>query len=69
MTQKVHAHGKTVEFEVRNPQEHIQKNWMVGNFYETQRNGLLNHIANNEDHGGKYFDIGASIGNHSVFLE
>ena len=53
---------------VKNENEHIQKHWIKGQFYETQRNGMLNYIYQNEPKGGKYIDIGASIGNHSVFF-
>jgi len=68
MIKTLSALGKDVQVEVRNENEHIQKYWMNGNFYETQRNGLLNHIGANEKKRGKFFDIGASIGNHSCYF-
>jgi len=53
---------------IKDEAEHIQKHWIGGRFYETQRNGLLNHIYQTELKGGKYIDIGASVGNHSLFF-
>ena len=58
----------TATVEIRNADEHIQKHWVLGQFYETQRNGMLNYIYANEPKGGKFIDIGASIGNHSIFF-
>lgn len=56
-----------VKVNITNENDHIQKKWMLGNFYEVQRNGMLNHIYHNQK-PGKWFDIGASIGNHSLFF-
>lgn len=58
---------KSVNVVITNPSDHIQKCWVSGRFYETQRNGLLNHIFLNQK-PGKWFDIGASIGNHTLFF-
>jgi len=52
---------------IKDPNEHIQKHWMLGNFYEASRNGVLNHIFLNQK-VGKWIDIGASIGNHTLFF-
>lgn len=60
--------GITAKAIVNDEHEHQQKYWMKGKYYETQRNGLLNYIYANEPKGGKYIDIGASIGNHSIFF-
>lgn len=57
----------SVHVAVANPNEHIQKHWMLGSFYEVNRNGMLNHIYQNQK-PGKWFDIGASIGNHTLFF-
>jgi len=59
--------GKSVIAVVKDATEHQQKCWMAGNFYETQRNGLLNHIYKNH-RNCQFLDIGASIGNHSLFF-
>lgn len=57
----------TVDVRITNEADHIQKKWILGNFYEAQRNGMLNHIYQNQK-PGKWFDIGASIGNHTLFF-
>lgn len=67
MTKTLTYLDKSVQVIIKNPDDHIQKKWAVGNFYETQRNGMLNHIYQNQK-PGKWFDIGASIGNHSLFF-
>jgi len=56
-----------IEVIVKDKTEHIQKYWMGGHFYETQRNGLLNYIYQNYK-GGTFIDCGASIGNHTLFF-
>jgi FkbM family methyltransferase len=67
MIKKLNYQDKSVEVIIRNPNEHIQKHWMLGSFYEVNRNGMLNHIAQFQK-PGKWFDIGASIGNHTLFF-
>src|SRR3972149_7078986 len=67
MIKKLTYQDKSVEVIIRNPNEHIQKHWMLGSFYEGNRNGMLNHIAQFQK-PGKWFDIGASIGNHTLFF-
>jgi FkbM family methyltransferase len=52
---------------IKDPIDLIQKTWAAGNFYETQRNGLLNFIAANYK-GGSFVDCGAYIGNHTLFF-
>jgi len=68
MEKKLIYDGTVTKAIVKNENEHIQKNWMVGRFYETQRNGMLNVIYESEKKGGKFIDIGASIGNHTLFF-
>lgn len=68
MEKKLLYDGTETHVIVKNENEHIQKYWMAGRFYETQRNGLLNYIYLNEKKGGKFIDIGASIGNHTLFF-
>ena len=43
---------------------HIQRFWRMGLFYEQD---MLNHIAQKYQ-GGVFIDIGASVGNHSIFF-
>jgi FkbM family methyltransferase len=52
---------------VKDPREEVQAHWMKGNFYETQRHGLLN-LLYQRCHSGTFVDVGAFIGNHSLFF-
>jgi len=58
--------NKTVNCLITDANDHQQKNWIRGQFYEANGNGLL-HWAY-----GKGFkniiDLGASIGNHTLFF-
>ena len=55
-----------VQCVIKNENEHQQRHWVHGNFYETQRGGLLNWVYKQ---GFKnILDIGASIGNHTLFF-
>jgi len=59
-----------VKLIVKDPKEHQQKYWMNGMFYEGHGKGLLAYLGR---HKGKYkgrfcIDIGASIGNHSLYF-
>lgn len=67
-TKTINFRDKQILTEVRDSSDHIQKHWDKGVFYECQRNGLLSYIRNTISDGGKYFDIGASIGNHTLFF-
>jgi FkbM family methyltransferase len=53
-------------FEVRDHQEKIQKLWLNGSFYESQKNGLLSYLSRHK-YSGRVLEIGASIGNHAVY--
>lgn len=68
MQKTLHYDGTETKVLVMNENEHIQKCWMLNRFYEAQRNGLLNIVYNREKKGGKFIDIGASIGNHTLFF-
>lgn len=68
MKVKVTYDGKEAEFIIKNENEHIQKHWLSGMFYETQRNGLLNVIYARHKDAKLIVDIGASIGNHTIFF-
>lgn len=52
---------------IKNPVERIQAKWNSGIFYETQRHGMLN-VVYSKFQGGTFIDIGACIGNHSLFF-
>ena len=53
---------------IRDPADHLQKYWAQGSFYEAKRNGLLPYIYGNYENFLTYLDVGASIGNHSLFF-
>ena len=68
MILKLTYHGSDpARVETHDFEEHIQRHWMLGNYYETQPGGLLNAIYNHEP-GLVYVDVGACIGNHSLFF-
>ena len=58
----------SVEVNVTDPTDHMQKCWAGGVFYEAQRNGLLQWYANNVEKGLRWIDVGACIGNHTLFM-
>ena len=58
----------TAQFEVRDPEEHQQRCWMSGIFYEAPVTCLLTWIVRNVQPGSVVVDVGASIGNHTVFM-
>lgn len=63
---KLTYENKQVHCVIKNENEHQQRQWVHGNFYETQRGGLLNWVYKQ---GFKnILDIGASIGNHTLFF-
>lgn len=58
--------NKQVKCIIKDPNEHQQKHWVNGKFYETSSGGLLNWVYKK---GFKnILDIGASIGNHTLFF-
>lgn len=59
--------GKSAKLLVKDPKEQTQSHWANGNFYEAQRNGLLSFI-NKKGYSGRCLDIGASIGNHTIYF-
>lgn len=61
--------GKSVNMLITDPFEHQQKCWMNGNFYEAHGSGLLAHMLRNKNlyTAKRCLDIGASIGNHTIF--
>lgn len=68
MQKKINYLGQEAEVIIKNENEFIQKHWNLNCFYEAKGGGLLGYINANIQKGGKYFDIGASIGNHTLFL-
>jgi len=58
------SHDALMEVNTGLPYGHIQESWRRGVFYEE---AMLEHIANRY-HGGSFIDIGASIGNHTVYF-
>lgn len=69
MKQIIEYNGSKCLAQITNENDHIQKYWMLNRYYETQRNGMLNFIFAQEKTGGKWIDIGASIGNHTLFFK
>jgi FkbM family methyltransferase len=60
----------TCSFVITNENDHIQKHWINGAFYESHENGMLSYMIDNINRykGKQCIDIGASIGNHTVFF-
>lgn len=56
--------GQTVFFTITNPNDAIQKSHLQGKFYEGEE---LEIIAKFVEPGSVFCDIGANIGNHSLF--
>lgn len=56
--------GQTVFFTITNPNDAIQKSHLQGQFYEGEE---LEIIAKYVEPGSVFCDIGANIGNHSLF--
>jgi FkbM family methyltransferase len=59
--------GHNVNVNIIDADGHIEKHWLSGNFYETKRNGLLSYLYATGV-TGKIIDIGANIGNHTLFF-
>jgi len=52
--------------EIRDPREHLQSAWAKGEFFEQE---LLNYIYwHYGGYGGTFIDVGAAIGNHTLFF-
>lgn len=59
---------KKAKFIVKDANEHIQGHWMKGNFYEASGIGLLSYLHRNGYNNMRCLDIGASIGNHTIYF-
>jgi len=57
--------GQVVKFNISEPTEHLQKDWQRLRFYEGK---MLDYIKSNYDLGGTFMDVGAAIGNHTLFF-
>jgi FkbM family methyltransferase len=53
---------------IQNKHEHIQKHWLSGAFYEASRIGMLGYMNTHDKGARKIIDVGASIGNHTLFF-
>lgn len=62
--------GKSAYLEVKDENEHIQRCWKGGKFYEAHRNGILAYMMNRlpQYENKRCLDIGASIGNHTIYF-
>lgn len=57
--------GKRVYFVVSDPNDEIMRHHCAGQFYETQE---LEMISRSYTNGGVFVDIGANVGNHTIFI-
>lgn len=62
--------GQEIKFEITDPEDYLQKFWLRGTFYEL---GMLQFIEQrwmdkNKIHWPVVVDIGACIGNHTIFF-
>ena len=62
---RTEVHGQTILFAVSNPKDVIQREHAAGRFYELEE---LDIIARHFPQGGRFLDIGANNGNHSLFV-
>ncbi len=58
------VHGERVYFTVANPEDVIQAHHMAGAFYEPEELAI---IARHFPIGGAFLDIGANVGNHTLY--
>ena len=65
---KVNFQKQYAYFNITNPDDHIQKCWTHDRFYETGRSQLLTWCYNNLPVEMNILDIGANLGNHSIFF-
>jgi len=67
-TQTIRFGGSEARVILKNHNDQQQVYWSLGHFYEAKRDGLLRYIAAEFKKGLTYVDIGASIGNHTLFF-
>ena len=66
---KVNFKGRYVDVKITNRHDHIQRYWLKGRFYETGNGQLLNWVHANVPHRTTVIDVGANIGNHTLFMQ
>jgi hypothetical protein len=54
MIKEIHYPEITAKTVIKNENEHIQKHWMGGCFYEAKGGGLLNYLFKEVSEGGKW---------------
>lgn len=59
------VHGTPIFLTVVNPKDEIQRHHISGQFYEPEELAI---IARHFPLGGAFLDIGANVGNHSVYV-
>lgn len=64
-TVRAMIYSTPVFFSVANPKDAIQREHVAGRFYEQEELAI---IAKHFPIGGSFLDIGANVGNHSLFL-
>lgn len=57
---------RDIRFFVKNDRDHIQSHHLQGIFYEREELAI---IARHFREGGVFVDIGANVGNHTIFVE
>ncbi|MBW4035440.1 MAG: FkbM family methyltransferase [Proteobacteria bacterium] len=57
--------GQPISFFVINPNDAIQRHHLSGEFYECEELGIIERHFRK---GGVFVDIGANVGNHSIFV-
>lgn len=62
--------GQEIKFEITNPDDHLQKYWLKGHFYEERMLKFIENRWKNKayPYGLKFIDVGACIGNHTIFF-
>lgn len=74
MERTIRFEGTNTKVLIKDENEHIQRFWLRKKFYESEhkglfnRKGMLREVYKRSPKGGKFIDIGASIGNHSLFF-
>ena len=57
--------GEKIVFAVDQPKDHIQRHHLQGRFYEPDELMIMSKVF---PRGGRFLDIGANTGNHSIFF-
>ena len=63
---EIQSRAGSAQVEIRDPTEHLQSAWAKGQFFEQE---LLEYIYwHYGGYGGTFIDVGAAIGNHTLFF-